>query len=310
MTIKRKKTRETAIGSVKIGGENPIAIQSMTNTDTHDVQATVEQITGLEAAGCDIVRVAVPDDQAVTSFAEIVKQVKIPVVADIHFDHRLAIQSIEAGAAKIRIGLNKGSYEGDLIAKALEYIDFFGENNFEDIVLSIKSSSVRETVVLNRQLSQKTNYPLHIGVTESGTLKSGLIKSAAGIGALLMDGIGDTIRISLTADPVEEVLAAKRLLGALKMIDFPEVISCPTCGRTEIDLIPLAEEVERFLIEHNINKKVAVMGCVVNGPGEAREADYGIAGGKGEGLIFARGEIIKKVKESELLPELFQLLKL
>jgi len=331
----RKKTKEIKIGSVVVGGNNPIAIQSMTNTDTKDVEATVNQIHALTKAGVDIVRVTVPDAESVDCFAKIKESITIPIVADIHFDYKLAIAAIDAGADKIRInpgnigslervsqvieraregdipiriGLNKGSYHGDIVDKMVEYIAYFESKKFSNIVLSLKSSNVRETIDLNREISKRTEYPLHVGVTEAGTIKSGIVKSSIGIGTLLGEGIGDTIRVSLTADPVEEVYAAKRILSSLSLIDDVDLVSCPTCGRTKIDLISMAERVEEFLIKNNIKKKIAVMGCVVNGPGEAKDADFGIAGGDGEGIIFAKGELLKKVPESELLAELFTLL--
>ncbi len=333
--MKRNKTKEIKIGNVLIGGNNPIAIQSMTNTPTTDIKATVKQITALEKAGCDIARIAVPNPKAVEAFAEIKKLSNIPVIADIHFDHRLAIGAIEAGADKIRInpgnikgadklkeiinkakeynipiriGVNKGSADKDIIKLAKEYVKFFEAQKFRNIVLSVKSSSVLETIAAYQQAAKTFRYPLHIGVTEAGTEFAGVIRSSVGIGALLADGIGDTVRVSLTADPVKEIETAKHLLKALNLYEMPEIISCPTCGRTEIDLIALAKETEKRLATIKKNITVAVMGCVVNGPGEAAHADYGIAGGKGQGIIFAKGKKIKTVPEKELLDELFKMI--
>lgn len=340
--IKRNKTTEIQIGNIKIGGNNTIAIQSMTNTPTTDIKATIKQITALEKAGCDIVRVAVPNQKAVTAFAEIntiakalLRNSAFAIVADIHFDHRLAIGAIEAGADKIRInpgnikgkdklkeiikkakeynipiriGVNKGSADKDIIKLAKEYVKFFESQKFRDIVLSVKSSSVTETIEAYQQAAKIFKYPLHIGVTEAGTAFAGVIRSSVGIGALLAQGIGDTIRVSLTADPVKEIETAKHLLKSLNLYQMPEIISCPTCGRTELDLIGLANKVEKKLASIKKNVTIAVMGCVVNGPGEAAHADYGIAGGKGQGIIFAKGKKIKTVKEKDLITELFKLI--
>jgi len=338
-----KKTRVVSVGSVKIGGENPIVIQSMTNTDTRDVSATVAQIKRLEAAGCELIRVAVPDEAAARAIAEIKRGISIPLSADIHFDHRLAVLSAEHGAdalrinpgniggkenvaavvcaAKkhnipIRIGVNSGSLEKQILEKyggvtaqgmvesALHEVGLLEEFDFRDIVISVKSSNVADSLAAYSLLSEVTDYPLHAGITEAGTLYSGTIKSAAGVGAILSRGIGDTIRVSLTADPVEEIRCAKELLKALGLRQFgPEIISCPTCGRTQVDLIGLAEKVECLLEELRIHTplKIAVMGCAVNGPGEARQADLGIAAGDGRGVIFAKGEVICTADESELL---------
>ncbi|MDR1638652.1 MAG: flavodoxin-dependent (E)-4-hydroxy-3-methylbut-2-enyl-diphosphate synthase [Clostridiales bacterium] len=338
----RKLTRVAKIGAVEIGGSNPIAIQSMTNTDTRDVLATVRQIEALAAAGCEIVRLAVPDDAAALAFGEIRKRVsdKIPLVADIHFDWRLAVKSAEAGADKlrinpgniggiekvkevaraakerkipIRIGVNSGSLEKELLAKhggptplalaesALAHAAMLESCGFYDIVISIKASSVPTCIEACKILSEKTDYPQHIGITESGTAKRGAIKSAVGIGALLAQGIGDTIRVSLTADPVEEVAVAREILMSLALRSFGvEFVSCPTCGRTEIDLMKLALIVEEKCKSISAPLKVAVMGCVVNGPGEARDADIGVAGGKGKGAIFKKGKILRTVDEPDL----------
>lgn len=340
----RRKTRVVKIGDVPVGGDNPIVVQSMTNTDTRNVEATVHQIKELEAAGCELVRVAVVDMQAAEAIARIVPQINIPLIADIHFDYRLALKSIEAGAQglrinpgnigerkrvqeivkrcqerdiPIRIGVNAGSLErrlldkyGEVCAAALvesarEHIKILEDMAFYNIKVSLKSSSVLMTVEAYQLLSQQVDYPLHVGVTEAGTLERGLVKSALGIGLLLYQGIGDTIRVSLTADPVEEVWAAYEILRNLGLRNRgPELISCPTCGRSEIDLIGLAKAVDEKIKYLPDPIKIAVMGCVVNGPGEAREADVGIAGGRGVGLLFRRGEIVKKVPEAELINEL------
>jgi (E)-4-hydroxy-3-methylbut-2-enyl-diphosphate synthase len=330
-----KKTREIQIGSLKIGKNNPIAIQSMTNTFTTDVKSTVEQIKKLAQAGCELVRVTVPDERSTATFAKIKKLSPIPVIADIHFDYRLAIAAIEAGADKIRInpgnigstervkqiinkakqhhipiriGVNKGSAGKDIIQLLQEYVSFFEENNFRELVLSVKSSSVNETISAYKRVSEIYDYPLHVGVTEAGTEFAGTIRSAVGIGSLLSQGIGDTIRVSLTADPVKEIEVARHILKSLELIEMPELISCPTCGRTQIDIIGLAKKVEQKLLKIKKNITVAVMGCVVNGPGEAAHADYGIAGGKGKGIIFAKGKKLKVVPEKELINELFKLI--
>lgn len=342
----RKTTRKVKVGNIYVGGDAPITVQSMTNTDTRDIKATVAQINELIKAGCDIIRCAVPDMEAAIAIKEIVKQIDIPLVADIHFDYRLALESINNGisalrinpgnigsldrvellakSAKekdipIRIGVNSGSLDKSLLAKygkvtsdalvesALSHINILEKVNFNDIIISIKSSDVPMMIDSYRLMSKKTDYPLHLGVTEAGTIWRGSIKSSVGIGALLSEGIGDTIRVSLTGDPLEEIKVGKEILKSLGLIKGGiEFISCPTCGRTQIDLINIAKEVEDRISNLNKDIKVAVMGCVVNGPGEAREADIGIAGGNGEGLIFKKGEIIKKVKENELVEALIK----
>ncbi len=342
----RNKTREISIGGVKIGAGHPIAIQSMTNTKTEHVVDTVEQIQKLTQAGCDIVRVAVPTMEAAKAVSEIKKQIKIPLVADIHFDYKLAIVAVENGADKIRInpgnigsedriravvdkcreknipirvGVNSGSLEKPLLEKyggvtpealvesALDKVRIIEEMGYENLVISIKSSDVLNCIHAHEILADRTDYPLHVGITESGTVFSGGLKSAVGLGNILYQGIGDTIRVSLTGDPVEEIRAATIILKALGLKRGGiSVVSCPTCGRTQIDLIGLATSVEQMVQEFDLDIKVAVMGCVVNGPGEAKEADIGIAGGIGEGLLIKKGEIVKKVPESELLAVLRQ----
>lgn len=337
----RKKTKVIRIGDIYIGGENPIAIQSMTNTDTRDVNSTIEQIKQLEDIGCEIVRVAVPDMEAAESLKQIKKNIKIPIVADIHFDYRLAIEALNSGVDKlrinpgnigdesrikqivdlakhkdvpIRIGVNSGSLEKEFLEKyngvtaegivesALKHVSILEKFGFYNIVVSIKSSNVSFSIEAHRILSEKIEYPIHVGITEAGTLYSGTVKSAVGIGAILSLGIGDTIRVSLTGSPLEEIKCAKEILKSLKLRKFGiEFISCPTCGRTEIDLISIANEVETKCAGIDKNIKVAVMGCAVNGPGEAKEADIGIAGGNGTGIIFKKGKIIKKVEESQLV---------
>jgi (E)-4-hydroxy-3-methylbut-2-enyl-diphosphate synthase len=344
--MRQYTTKKVKIGNVTIGGGSPIAIQSMTTTDTRDIKATVNQINELENAGCDIVRIAVKYMEAARSIAEIKKGIKIPLVADVHFDYNLAIESIKAGADKLRInpgnigdmdrvkkvlntakeygaalrvGVNGGSLEKDLLEKygrptadalvksALRHIAFLEENNFFDTVISVKTSGVPLTYEAYEKLAKACNYPLHVGVTEAGTLNAGKIKSAVGIGALLMRGIGDTIRVSLTANPVEEVRCAREILKAAeKLNDGVNFVSCPTCGRTEIDLITLACKAEEYCAGVKKNIKVAVMGCVVNGPGEARDADIGIAGGKGNGALFKKGKVIKTLPEAELLNALIK----
>ncbi len=338
------KTREIQIGSVKIGGDNSIAIQSMTNTKTSDVSATVQQINELAAIGCDIIRCAVPDIEAAKAFAEIKSQIQIPLVADIHFDYRLALAAMEYGADKIRInpgniggkdrlqavvseakkrtipirvGVNSGSLEKELIEKyggvtaeglvesALDKVSLIEHFGYENIVISIKSSDVLMCVKAHELIADITDYPLHVGITEAGTITSGNIKSAIGLGLILHQGIGDTIRVSLTGDPKEEIQSAKLILKTLGLRNAGiEIISCPTCGRTNIDLIPLANKVEKLVADIPLNLKVAVMGCAVNGPGEAREADIGICGGTKEGLLIKKGQIIKKLPESQLLQAL------
>lgn len=337
----RDETNIIHIGDRVIGGGNPILIQSMTNTKTEDVKATVEQIQRLTAAGCDIIRCAVPTMEAAEALSEIKKQIKIPLVADIHFDYRLAIASIENGADKIRInpgnigsifrvksvvekakernipirvGVNSGSLEKELVEKyhgvtakgivesALEKVKMIEDLGYDNLVISIKSSDVLMCAKAHEMIAKKTKYPLHVGITEAGTILSGNIKSSVGLGIILSQGIGDTIRVSLTGDPLLEVKSAKLILRTLGLRKGGiEVVSCPTCGRTEIDLIGLANAVENMVEDIPLNIKVAVMGCIVNGPGEAKEADIGIAGGKGEGLLIKKGEVIKKVPEEQLL---------
>jgi len=341
-------TRQINVGGVLVGGGAPVSIQSMCNTPTQDVTATVEQIRRLEAAGCQIIRVAVPDMDAANAVGEIKKRISIPLVVDIHFDYKLALRCVESGcdavrinpgnigsaekvrtvadACKgkglpIRIGVNGGSLEKPLLAKyggvtpealvesAFGHIKLLEDCGFTDVCVSLKSSSVPITMKAYQLMSLKSDYPLHIGVTETGTPKMGILKSAVGIGGLLALGVGDTVRVSLSADPVEEVYAARDILKAAGVRrDGPELISCPTCGRTRIDLIALANEVEERLKTVDKPITVAVMGCVVNGPGEASAADVGIAGGIGEGLLFKRGEIVKKVPQSQLVDELFKLI--
>ena len=337
----RDNTKVINIGGVKIGGGNPIAIQSMTNTKTEDVEATVAQILALEKAGCQIIRCAVPTKEAAAAIKEIKKQIHIPLVADIHFDYRLAIAAIENGADKIRInpgnigntarilavvekakeynvpirvGVNSGSLEKELVEKyngvtaeglvesALDKVRIIEEMGYDNLVVSIKSSDVMMCVKAHELMATQCKYPLHVGITESGTITSGNIKSSVGLGIILYQGIGDTIRVSLTGDPLEEIKSAKLILKALGLRKGGiEVVSCPTCGRTKIDLIGLANQVENMVTEFQLDIKVAVMGCVVNGPGEAKEADIGIAGGVGEGLLIKKGEIVRRVKEDQLL---------
>ena len=342
----RDHTKVVQIGDRKIGGGNPILIQSMTNTKTEDVQATVAQIQALAAAGCDIIRCAVPTMEAAKALAEIKKQITIPLVADIHFDYRLAIAAMENGADKIRInpgnigsrdrvqavvdvakerripirvGVNSGSLEKELVEKyhgvtaegivesAMDKVHLIEDMGYDQLVISIKSSDVMMCAKAHELIADRTDYPLHVGITEAGTLYSGNIKSAVGLGIILYQGIGDTIRVSLTGDPLEEVRSAKRILKTLGLRKGGiEVVSCPTCGRTQIDLIGLANQVERMVEDIPLDIKVAVMGCVVNGPGEAKEADIGIAGGVGTGLLIKKGEIVKKLPEGELLEALRQ----
>ncbi len=342
----RRRTKEVRIGDVVIGGNHPIAIQSMTNTKTQDVEATVAQILQLERAGCQIIRCTVPDMEAAKALTEIKKQIHIPLVADIHFDYRLAIAAMENGADKIRInpgnigspervkavvdcarernipirvGVNSGSLEKELVEKyhgvtaegivesALDKVKMIEDFGYDNLVISIKSSDVMMCVKAHELISKQTDYPLHVGITESGTIISGNIKSSIGLALILNQGIGDTIRVSLTGDPVEEIKSAKLILKTLGLRQGGiEIVSCPTCGRTSIDLIGLANKVENMVAEFPLDIKVAVMGCVVNGPGEAKEADLGICGGRQEGLIIRRGEVIKKVPEAELLEALRQ----
>ncbi len=336
----RKPTKKIHVGAVLIGGDAPIAVQSMTNTDTRDVSKTVAQIERLAAAGCEIVRLAIPDEAAVAGFAEIKKKVKPPLIADIHFDHRLALGVLKAGAdglrinpgniggpesvkkvvsaarevkAPIRIGVNAGSLHRDVLEKfggptpeamvhsAMEHVTILEDLDFPHIKISLKSSDVKNTIAAYELLSETVDYPLHLGVTEAGTLISGTVKSTMGIGFLLAQGIGDTFRVSLTRDPVEEVRVAYEILRCLGLRSRgPEIISCPTCGRCEIDLFSIVDEVENAVSGIVASPKVAIMGCVVNGPGEAREADVGVAGGRGQGILFKKGEVVRKIPENQL----------
>lgn len=339
----RRTTRPVSVGGVPIGGGSPVAVQSMTTTDTKDPAATLAQIGALAAAGCEIVRVAIPHADALDGFEQVCSGSPLPVVADVHFDHRLAIEAARRGAAKlrinpgnigaaervdavidaagaagipIRIGVNAGSLADSvrdldlpladkLVASAEEFCAHFGSRGFEDVVVSAKASSVASTVDAYRLLADRVPYPLHIGITEAGTSLSGTVKSSVGLGILLAEGIGDTLRVSLTADPVEEVAVGWEILAALDIRRRgPELVSCPTCGRCEVDLIPIAREVEARLRALDTPVKVAVMGCVVNGPGEARDADIGVAAGRGVGLIFARGEVVRKVPEERIVDAL------
>lgn len=341
-------SRVVKVGNLLIGGGNPVVIQSMTNTTTSNVEATVAQIKKLESAGCQMVRMTINNEEAAKAIGEIKKRVNIPLCADIHFDYKLALLAIENGIDKlrinpgnigsdenikavvekakernipIRIGVNSGSIEKHILEKygkptadgmvesAMYHINLLEKNGFEDIVISLKASNVKMMVDAYRKISKLVDYPLHLGVTEAGTAFQGTVKSAIGIGSLLVDGIGDTIRVSLTEDPVEEIKVAKEILKVLGLIDAGvEIVSCPTCGRTEIDLIGLAKKVEKEFENEKKKIKIAVMGCVVNGPGEAREADYGVAGGKGVGVLFKKGQVVKKVDESEILIELKKLI--
>lgn len=345
-SIQRKKTRQISVGGVKVGGTAPVSVQSMTNTFTSDIGATVAQISQLEKAGCEIVRVAVPDMESARAISAIKKQISIPLIADIHFDYRLAIASAKAGAdglrlnpgniggkvkvrkvvdcAKehkipVRIGVNAGSLEKDLLKKyggatpeamvesAIRNIEKLRSLDFHEIKISIKASDVFRTVEAYRLLSQKTDLPLHVGVTEAGTLFPGIVKSALGIGMLLAEGIGDTIRVSLTRDPVEEVRAGYEILKALDIRKRgPEIISCPTCGRCNINLFDIVERVEKALLSNPVYVKLAVMGCVVNGPGEAKEADIGVAGGDGTGILFKKGKVVKKFPQEKLVDVLLE----
>ena len=344
--MNREATKKIRIGDITIGGGSPIAIQSMTNTRTEDVEATAAQILALEKAGCEIIRCAVPTMEAAEALAEIKKRIHIPLVADIHFDYRLAIAAIENGADKIRInpgnigdagrvqavvdkakeykvairvGVNSGSLEKALVEKyggvtaeglvksAMDKVHLIEEMGYDNLVVSIKSSDVMMCVEAHRRIAEVCPYPLHVGITEAGTLLAGNIKSSVGLGLILNQGIGDTIRVSLTGDPVEEIKSAKLILKTLGLRKGGiEVVSCPTCGRTKIDLIGLANQVEQMAADIPLDIKVAVMGCVVNGPGEAKEADIGIAGGIGEGLLIKKGQVVKKVKEEQLLETLRQ----
>lgn len=343
---KRRPTRQIRVGAVPIGGGAPIVVQSMTNTDTRDVVSTVEQIERLKAAGCEIVRLAVPDDKAATAFETIRAKVDIPLIADIHFDHRLALAAMRAGAdglrinpgniggqkavervvrcaqaldVSIRIGVNAGSLERDLLKKhgaptpeamvesALGHVHLLEAQGFHQIKISLKSSDVRRTIEAYERLSRQVDYPLHLGVTEAGTLISGTVKSAIGIGYLLARGIGDTFRVSLTRDPVEEVRVAYEILRSLGIRSRgPEIISCPTCGRCEIDLFSLVDRVEAAISGIPQSLRVAIMGCVVNGPGEAKEADVGIAGGRKQGILFKRGQVVRKIAEADLAETLIR----
>ena len=344
--MSRKLTRQIHVGAVPIGGGAPVVVQSMTNTDTRDISSTVAQINRLKSAGCEIVRLAVPDDEAATAFETIRAQVDVPLIADIHFDHRLALAAMRGGAdglrinpgnigsrkavervvacaqemnVSIRIGVNAGSLERHLLAKyggathgamvesAMGHVKLLESQGFEQMKISLKSSDVRRTIQAYERLSEQVDYPLHLGVTEAGTLIAGTVKSAIGIGYLLAEGIGDTFRVSLTRDPVEEVRVAYEILRAIGMRSRgPEIISCPTCGRCEIDLFSLVERVETAISDLPQSPKVAIMGCVVNGPGEAREADVGIAGGRRQGILFKRGKVVRKVPETELAAVLIE----
>jgi (E)-4-hydroxy-3-methylbut-2-enyl-diphosphate synthase len=346
LLINRKKTRQISVGNVNVGGLAPIAVQSMTNTFTSDVGATVSQISRLQDAGCEIVRVAVPDESAAAAIAEIKQQVAIPVIADIHFDYRLAIASARSGAdalrinpgnighrskvkavvecardhgISIRIGVNSGSIEKKLLKKyqaataeamvesAMGHLDLMGSLGFEQIKISLKASDVGRTIEAYRLFSQKSDVPVHVGVTEAGGLFPGIVKSAIGIGTLLAEGIGDTIRVSLTRDPVDEVRTAFEILKALQIRQRgPDIISCPTCGRCQIDLIQILDEVEKATINNIAPTKIAIMGCVVNGPGEAREADVGIAGGDGRGILFKKGAIVRTFPQAKLVDVLLK----
>ncbi len=344
--LTRNKTRRISVGHVMIGGSAPIAVQSMTNTQTQNVTATVSQIKRLEEAGCEIVRVAVPDQEAAEAIQLIKKEISIPLIADIHFDYRLAIASARAGAdglrlnpgnignrkkikavvdaagnhgIPIRVGINSGSLEKDLLTKyngvtpegmvesAMRHLDLLASMDFHNVKLSIKASDVSRTVAAYRLLASKTDVPLHLGVTEAGSLYSGIVKSALGIGMLLAEGIGDTIRVSLTRDPVEEIRVGFEILKALGIRQHgPEIISCPTCGRCDIDLFKIVEEVESLLLTKSVPIKIAIMGCVVNGPGEAKEADIGIAGAEGKGILFRKGKVIKKFPQDKLAQVLLE----
>ncbi|MBU3981639.1 MAG: flavodoxin-dependent (E)-4-hydroxy-3-methylbut-2-enyl-diphosphate synthase [Proteobacteria bacterium] len=345
-TINRKKTRQIKVGKVKIGGMAPIAVQSMTNTFTQDIVSTVAQIGRLEKAGCEIVRVAVPDEDAANAISSIKEKISIPIIADIHFDYRLAIASARAGAdglrinpgnigsikkvkavvecatdfnIPIRIGVNSGSLEKEILKKyngasaeamvesAVRHIELLKSLDFHQIKVSIKASDVHRTLEAYRLLSSKTDLPLHVGVTEAGALFPGIVKSSIGIGMLLAEGIGDTIRVSLTRDPVEEVRVGFEILKALNIRRRgPEIISCPTCGRCKIDLFDIVEQVDKALLTSTLDIKIAIMGCMVNGPGEAKEADIGIAGGDGKGILFKRGKVVKKFPQEKLVEVLLK----
>lgn len=351
--MQRRKTRQVKVGALTIGSEAPIVIQSMTNTDPEDFDATLKQVRALQDAGCDMVRLTVPTEKAAMTLARIKERVSLPLVADIHFDYKMALFAMEAGADKIRInpgnlggeekiravaekalqtktpirvGINAGSLERELLKKythpcpealcesAVNAAKSLEKYGVRDLVLSVKSSDVSMSVAANRLISQSCDYPLHLGVTEAGTRLAGTVKSAVGIGSLLLDGIGDTIRVSLTADPIEEIAAAKAILSACNLNEGGvEIISCPTCGRTKIDLVPIAEELERRIQKEGLcphkRLKVAVMGCAVNGPGEAREADFGIAGGTGEALLFEKGEILRKIPQEDVVETLLSFIR-
>ncbi len=344
--VKRRKSVPIKIGPVTVGGDAPITVQSMTNTPTQDVVATVDQIRRLEAAGCEIIRVAVPDEAAADAIARIKSQITIPLIADIHFDHRLALRAARAGAdalrlnpgniggtaniravvdcardhgLSIRVGVNSGSLEKDLLAQyggvtpeamvasAMRHVDLLKSLDFHAIKLSIKASDVPRTLAAYRLLAARTDLPLHIGVTEAGALYTGIVKSALGIGMLLAEGIGDTLRVSLTRDPVEEIRVGYEILKALGIRQRgPDLIACPTCGRTQIDLFDIVEKVEARIATLALPIKIAIMGCVVNGPGEAREADIGVAGGKGKGILFKKGEVVRQFPESQLVDVLLE----
>ncbi len=351
----RRKTTEVHVGSLKIGGNAPIAVQSMLNTDTHDIEGCYKQALSLEECGCDILRLTAPDEESVATFAELKRRgIKMPLVADIHFNYKIALAAIEAGVDKIRInpgnigslektrlvieaarerdipiriGVNSGSVDENLLKKyggptaealaesALMHADILEELDFHKVVLSVKASNVETMIKANRILAERTSYPLHLGVTEAGARLRAVVKSSVGIGALLAEGIGDTIRVSLTEDPTAEIAAAKDILSALGVTERQgmDIVSCPTCGRTKIDLIGLVERFEAAAALEGIDKKnikVAIMGCAVNGPGEAREADIGVAGGKGEALLFKKGETVRKIKEEEIIGELIKEIKL
>lgn len=345
--MERRKSRAIKVGNIFLGGDNPVIIQSMTNTFTKDVEKTVEQILELEKAGCELVRVTVNNEEAAEAIKEIKKKINIPLVADIHFDYKLALKAIENGIDKlrinpgnigneekikavvekakeynipIRIGVNSGSIEKHILEKygkctvdgmvesAMYHVSLLEKYDFHDIVISLKASNVKMMIDAYRKISKMVDYPLHLGVTEAGTAFQGTVKSAIGIGSLLVDGIGDTIRVSLTENPVEEIKVAEEILKVLDLRSGLEIVSCPTCGRTEIDLINLVKRVEKEFENLDENLKIAVMGCVVNGPGEARDADYGVAGGHGVGMLFKKGEIVKKVKEEDIVIELKKLI--
>ena len=347
----RRKSKKINVGGVAIGGDAPISVQSMTNTDTHDVEATYRQVEALASAGCDIVRITAPDEESISTFRELKRRgIKVPLVADIHFNHRIAVMAAEAGVDKIRInpgnigskenvrevvkacrergvpiriGVNSGSLEKDILSKygsptaealaesALYHASLLQELDFEDIAISVKSSDVQTMIRANRILAERTSYPLHLGVTEAGARDRALVKSSIGVGTLLAEGIGDTVRVSLTDDPVLEVESARMILSSLNITEKRglDIVSCPTCGRTKINLISLLRDFECAAKNSGIDKKnikVALMGCAVNGPGEAREADIGIAGGDGCGLLFKKGEIIRKIDEKDILSELIR----